>query len=449
MKIFKLLLALLALAITFSACANTPNAPQNTTESTTDTAENVPSSPIGIWFSDKDLCAVQIHSVTSATFYKTKFGYYRYTEKTDVTCDDLTVSDLQFSFAEGSALTLHYDNEAGTLTNSANGNVYVKQESVPLLYHAFPAYGEFDYDALVTLNGLDALTYPADARSMAARDIFDEVYVGASELPQLTDRQIAQRGDYVNIDYAGYLNGEKFSGGEAKDQKVLIVDESGYIPGFAEGIIGHTVGDTFSVPVTFPEDYGSAELAGKEVVFEMKLNAIYKTEASDEQIKVVTKNAYETYAEYLAALEKEAASELLWSSVLENATFSELPENTYIYFYQYFSDPYREYAKQYGMDYESFLNLMVGISDAYILNYAKNYAKSYITSYAIAKQNNLTVSASELQAKLDELTAELEADGYTAEEIANYLDDEQQQLISAQILRDAVAEWLLTAAQNK
>lgn len=449
MKLFKLLLAMLALALLFSACANTQNNPQNTTESAADTTESVPPSPIGIWFSDKDCYAVQIHTVTSATFYKTKFGYYRYIEKADVTCDDVTVADLQFSISEGTTLTLHYDNTAGTLTNTANGSVYVKQVSVPLLYHAFPTYSEFDYSSLITLNGLDTLTYPADAKSMAARDIFDEVYANISELPELTTRQTAQKGDYVNIDYTGYLDGEKFSGGEATNQMVLIVDESDYIPGFVEGIVGHTVGETFSVPVTFPEDYGSTDLAGKSVTFEMKLNAIYKTEASDEQIKVVTNNAYETYAAYLADLEKEIASDLLWSKALETVTFSELPENTYIYFYQYISDPYREYAKQYGMDYESFLTMMVGISDSYILNYAQEVARSFILAHAIAKQENLTVNADELQAEIERLTAELEAEGYTAEEIANYLDEEQHQLISAQLLRDTVAEWLLTASQNQ
>ncbi len=448
MKTCKLLLLLLALSLLFCACANT-NEPQSTTGSETTTTESTPKSPLGVWFSEHDCYAVEFHTVTSVTLYKIQIGYFRYTEKTEVTCDDITASDLQFTTADGKTLTLHYDSNAGTLTNAETQKAYVKQSAAPLLYHPFPAYDTFDYDTLITLGDLDALTYPEDARSMAAREIFDEVYANQKNLPELTDRQTAQKGDYVNIDFVGYLNGEKFGGGEAKDQMVLIVDESGYIPGFAEGIVGHTVDETFSVDVTFPEDYGSANLAGKAVTFEMKLNAIYNMEIADEKIKEATKNTYETYEAYLAELEKDMASDLLWSTVLENATFAELPENTYVYFYQYFSDPYREYAKQYGMDYESFLNLMVGISDAYILNYAKDYAKSFIMSYAIAKQNDLTVSDEELQAELDKLTDELEAEGYTAEEISTYLDNEQKSVLKAQLLRDKASEWLLNAAQNQ
>ena len=448
MKICKLLVVLLALTLLLCACADTQNQPQNTTETVTQAEERVPQSPVGIWYSETDGYAVQIHSVTSATYYKIKSGYYRYTETADVTCDDMTVSDLQFTLASGTAVTLRYDSVEGKLTNPSTGNAYTKQDALPQLYHAFPNYEALDLGALVTLNGLDALTYPVDAKSMAARDIFDEVYANETNLPTLTDRQTAQQGDYVNIDYAGYLDGVAFSGGTATNQKILIVSESGYIPGFAEGILGHTVGESFSVPVTFPEDYGSADLAGKSVVFEMKLNAIYDMEFSDETIKSFTKNEYETYAAYLAELEKETASELLWNTVLENATFSELPEETYLYFYQYFSDPYREYAKQYGMEYESFLNLMVGISDLYIRNYAKSYAKTYILTYAIAEQNELTVSQEDLQAEIDEITEELLAQGYTAEEITTYFDDEQKRVLETQLLRDKIFEWIFSGVES-
>ncbi len=448
MKTCKLLLLLLALALLFCACANT-NEPQSTTGSETTTTESTPKSPLGVWFSEHDCYAVEFHTVTSATLYKIQVGFFRYTEKTEVSCDDITASDLQFTTADGKTLKLHYDSNAGTLTNAETQKAYVKQSAAPLLYHSFPAYDDFDYDTLLTLGDLDALTYPEDARSAAARDIFEEVYANIANIPTLTDRQTAQRGDYVNIDFTGYLNGEKFSGGEATNKRVLLVSDSGYIPGFAEGIVGHTVDETFSVDVTFPEDYGSANLAGKSVTFEMKLNSIYKLDVSDEQVKVVTKDAYTTYASYLAELEKTSASNILWNTVLEASTFSEIPEEAYLYFYQYFSDPYREYAKQYGLDYETFLSMMVGITDAYILDHAKNYTKGFLLAYAIAKQEGLTVSDEELQAEVDEVVTELLAQGYTAEEISTYLDNEQKSVLKAQLLRDKASEWLLNAAQNQ
>lgn len=81
-------------------------------------------------------------------------------------------------------------------------------------------------------------------------------------------------GDMVNIDYAGYLDGVAFEGGTSEDEDVT-VGAGEYIPGFEEGLIGHAVGESFDMPVTFPDGY-SDELGGKEVVFKVTINGIYQ-----------------------------------------------------------------------------------------------------------------------------------------------------------------------------
>ena len=85
---------------------------------------------------------------------------------------------------------------------------------------------------------------------------------------------VVEDGDMVNIDYAGYLDGEAFEGGTAEDEDVT-VGAGEYIPGFEEGLIGHAVGESFDMPVTFPDGY-SDELGGKEVVFKVTINGIYQ-----------------------------------------------------------------------------------------------------------------------------------------------------------------------------
>ena len=446
MKMTKPLLLLLALVLLFCSCSGTKTpAPEETTD-----APYTPQSPIGIWYSQKDGYVIQIHSATSVTCYKIKKGYYQYIETESYTCADVaTTGELQITTKDGVKLMLHFDDRAGTLTNVNTKNEYTKQEVLPTEYikQSFPDFEALNCNTLITLNGLDALTYPADTSATVARKIFDDFYADQTDLPTLSGRP-AQKGDYVNINYTGKLDGVEFSGGKAEDQKVLIVDESGYIPGFVEGIVGHSVGETFSVPVTFPEDYHSTDMAGKSVIFEMKLNAVYDMKISDDSIKAMTKNEYETYDAYVASLVEDTAKELLWNRILNAATYEAIPEAAYLYFYQYYSDTYREYAEEYGMEYESFLNLMVGISDAYLLNHSKSIAKNYITAYAVALQKGIAVSEETLQAELDKLADELAAENYTPEEIALLLNDEQKRIVKTELLYKAVPDWILASTQK-
>ena len=78
----------------------------------------------------------------------------------------------------------------------------------------------------------------------------------------ITDRP-AQEGDMVVIDYEGKVDGVAFEGGTATEQSVEI-GAGMFVPGFEEGIIGHNIGETFDVNVTFPEQYAE-ELAGKQL----------------------------------------------------------------------------------------------------------------------------------------------------------------------------------------
>ncbi|MBQ0040587.1 MAG: FKBP-type peptidyl-prolyl cis-trans isomerase [Clostridiales bacterium] len=77
----------------------------------------------------------------------------------------------------------------------------------------------------------------------------------------------------ANIDYSGSMDGKKFDGGTATGYD-LDIDNSNFIEGFAEALVGHKVGETFDINVTFPEDYGSADLAGKPAVFTITVNYI-------------------------------------------------------------------------------------------------------------------------------------------------------------------------------
>jgi trigger factor len=83
----------------------------------------------------------------------------------------------------------------------------------------------------------------------------------------------AQDKDMVNIDYLGKKDGEEFPGGKAEGQNLVLGSER-MIPGFEQGILGKEAGASFTMPLTFPEDYQNKELAGAEVEFDITLNTV-------------------------------------------------------------------------------------------------------------------------------------------------------------------------------
>jgi trigger factor len=86
-------------------------------------------------------------------------------------------------------------------------------------------------------------------------------------------KEKAKSGDQVKIDFIGRIDGEAFDGGTAEGVN-LVLGSGQFIPGFEEQLEGHKAGDGVDVKVTFPEDYGSEALAGKEAIFECKVHEV-------------------------------------------------------------------------------------------------------------------------------------------------------------------------------
>lgn len=110
----------------------------------------------------------------------------------------------------------------------------------------------------------------------------------------------AQNGDTVDINYEGFIGDKAFDGGKADNHK-LKLGSGAFIPGFEDQIVGKETGSEFDVVVTFPEDYGAEELAGKEATFKCKLNGIEYEELptlDDEFAKDASE--FDTLAEYKA-----------------------------------------------------------------------------------------------------------------------------------------------------
>ena len=124
------------------------------------------------------------------------------------------------------------------------------------------------------------------------------------------DDRAAEEGDKVNIDFEGKIDGVAFDGGTAEDQE-LELGSGSFIPGFEEGIVGHEVGEAFDIEVSFPEDYHSEELKGKDAVFSITLNSVAVEElpeVDDEFIKDISE--FDTVDEYKEDLKKQKVEEV-------------------------------------------------------------------------------------------------------------------------------------------
>ena len=122
---------------------------------------------------------------------------------------------------------------------------------------------------------------------------------------EVVDREV-KNGDQINLDYSGSIDGVKFDGGTAEKQD-LVIGSGAFIPGFEDQLVGAKAGEERDVKVTFPEDYGAKDLAGKEAVFACKVNTVKEKklpELDDDFAKDVSE--FDTLDAYKADIRKKA-----------------------------------------------------------------------------------------------------------------------------------------------
>ena len=162
---------------------------------------------------------------------------------------------------------------------------------VEMSYEALPTIPEVDLKKIK----LEKMIAKADEASV------DEALANLAETAQdFADRKKgtkAKDGDQVTIDFLGKVDGEAFEGGAAEDYP-LVLGSNSFIPGFEAQLVGVKLGEEVEVNVTFPEEYGAENLAGKDAVFECKIKAVKAPKAAEINDELATKFG----AEDLAAL---------------------------------------------------------------------------------------------------------------------------------------------------
>ena len=286
----------------------------------------------------------------------------------------------------------------------------------------------------------------------------DEVKVMAADvnerLKELTDRntrlvsvdRAAKEGDTAVIDFEGFLDGKPFDGGKGENHSLELGSHS-FVPGFEEQVVGMKVGEEKDIDITFPEDY-HADLAGKAVVFKVKVNEVKEKEVpalDDEFAKDVSE--FDTLKDLKADLKKkiteerqkaadQAFEDALMEQVAANIT-AEIPDAMVEGQARQYLDNFKMQIAQQGIPYDQYMK-MTGMDEAKLLEDAKEPALRQVrldlALAAIIKEENLEATDEEAEEELKKMAEQYNMDLDT---VKKYLQVDQ---VKDQILtRKAVA----------
>lgn len=262
---------------------------------------------------------------------------------------------------------------------------------------------------------------------------------------EITDRP-AQEGDYIVIDFVGKQDGVAFTGGSADDQYFQL-GSGGYIPGFEDGIVGHSVGEVFDIEVTFPEEYHSEEMAGQDAVFTITLDQIIERivpELTDElvasELSSTAKTVEEYRAEEKANLEKSnkesAESEYLsklWNALLEQCEVEEYPEADVEEMNAEIEAQYGDLASMFQVDVDTLIQQYYQITQQEMV---EELLKQQYAIELIAEKENIVLTVEEYEAELEEYATRW---GYTSEAMEETLGHDKLESI---FMQEKVEEFL-------
>ncbi|MDG0986312.1 MAG: trigger factor [Paracoccaceae bacterium] len=138
---------------------------------------------------------------------------------------------------------------------------------VSLTYEALPTIPEVDFSKIK----LQKLVVKSD--KAAVDEALDNLAASANDFKDRKKGAKAKDGDQVVIDFVGTVGGEAFDGGSSEDYP-LVLGSNSFIPGFETQLVGCKAGEDHKVNVTFPEEYGSKDLAGKDAEFSCKVKNV-------------------------------------------------------------------------------------------------------------------------------------------------------------------------------
>lgn len=254
----------------------------------------------------------------------------------------------------------------------------------------------------------DYKNIPVDTNSDTFKEFYDEVIssdIYSNDLyVRKTEGEVAD-GDTANIDYEGKKDGVAFDGGTAKGYDLKIGSGS-FIEGFESGLIGKKIGDTVDLNLTFPEDYQSTDLAGKAVVFTVKINYV-KTDEERKPEDYYKELDFDTLDAYEADVTERAVKNYLLDTIKTNSEIKDYPEkDTETIYTTYKKMVDKNIQSQYGIDLATYLSYNNQTEDDFKASITDEQIKPVMDEqmvlYAVLDKEKLGVTDEEIQAQLDE-----------------------------------------------
>ena len=296
----------------------------------------------------------------------------------------------------------------------------------------------------VTLGAYKKLEVPEPDFAVTDEEVMAEIEKEREKNARFIEQDRAvQDGDRVVLDYSGSVDGEKFEGGTAEDQ-LLVIGSGTFIPGFEEQLVGMKVGDEKDIGVKFPEDY-SAPLAGKDAVFAVKIKAVQVKELpalDDEFAKDISD--FDTLealkADKKAKMDEKAAKNR--QTAIENVALQKASENAIVEIPDVMVDRQinymlRDIAYQLSMsglsleDYCKYTGTdMNGLKESYRKE-ALARVKTQLVVEAIGDKEGVSCTEDDLKAIIAEYA---DGSGKTVEEFEKTLSDEDREYLSDNVV---------------
>ena len=267
------------------------------------------------------------------------------------------------------------------------------------------------------------------------------------------DEREAKMGDLANIDFDGYLNGERFDGGKSEGYELELGSNS-FVPGFEDQIVGMKVGEEKEIDITFPQDY-TPELAGKAVVFKVKLNGLSVNELPELDDEFAGDNGFDTLDEYKADIRaniekrfSEQADSAFRSEIVKKAIDNMTVKVPSSMIAEKAEDILRNYAANFGMTDRKMplekLMEMMGVDENMMkqsINPAAEYqVKNDLLLEAVAAAEKIEATAEEI----DEYVAKMaEGFGATAEQLKAYFGEE---VLAAELKKEKAGKLIVDSA---
>ena len=253
----------------------------------------------------------------------------------------------------------------------------------------------------------------------------------------------AQLGDTANIDFEGFVDGVAFAGGKGTGFDLVLGSHS-FIDTFEDQIVGKNINDEFDVNVTFPEDYQSAELAGKPAVFKVKVNKISANElpeVNDEFAQDVSE--FDTLAEYKEDIKKNLTEaktnraraereEKVIEAIIENAKM-DIPQPMIDTQVRQMANDFAQRIQAQGLSVEQYMQF-TGMDSAKFIETLKPQALKRIQSRlvleAIAKAENIVATEADIEEELNNMA---KAYNMEIEKVKELIGEEEKKQIASDI----------------